>query len=148
MRIAVSEYQGRIAPVFDTCRRVLIFLHTAEGDSEVGSEDWSSLARHLRPDRLVQLSIETVLCGGISCWMNDQITARGLTLIPWLSGNVQEILMAYRNGAIFAPEYAMPGWTGCRARAFRATSPNALGRGRFRVRKGEKRCLDSMERDH
>jgi len=148
MRIAVSEYQGRIAPVFDTCRRVLIFLHTADVDSEVGSEDWSEVARHDRPDRLVKLSVEIVLCGGISCWMNDQITVRGLTLIPWLSGNVKDILLAYRNGVIFAPEYAMPGWTGCRARAFRAANRNVAIRTRFRVRKGGKRCRDTMELDH
>ncbi len=148
MRIAVSEYQGRIAPVFDTCRRVLIFLHTPEADSEVASEDWSSLARHKRPDRLLELSVQLVLCGGISCWMNDQIEARGMTLVPWLSGNVKDILLAYRNGTIFAPEYAMPGWTGCRARAFRAARRGIASRARYRVRKGDRKCQDSMELDH
>lgn len=148
MRIAVSEYQGRIAPVFDTCRRVIIFLHTPQGDSELASEDWSALPRYNRPDRLVKLSVQTVLCGGISCWMNDQIATRGMTVIPWLSGNVKDILLAYRSGTIFAPEYAMPGWTGCRARTFRAARGNVASRARCRVRKGDNRCRDTMELDH
>ena len=77
MRIAVSEYQGRIAPVFDTCRRVIIFLHTPQGDSELASEDWSALPRYNRPDRLVKLSVQTVLCGGIGCRARTFRAARG-----------------------------------------------------------------------
>jgi hypothetical protein len=146
MKIAVSEYQGRIAPVFDTCRRVLIFVQTPEGDSEVASEDWTTVGRHSRPDRLLKLSVHTVLCGGISCWMNEQIILRGMTLVPWLSGNINEILLAYRNGTILAPQYAMPGWTGCRARSFGRPGVDRNQRRRIRAGKGERKCLDSTER--
>lgn len=146
MKIAVSEYQGRIAPVFDTCRRVIIFMHTPEGDSEIASEDWSTVGRHSRPDRLVKLTVHTVLCGGISCWMNEQITLRGMTVIPWLSGTISEILQAYRHGNIFAPQYAMPGWAGCRARSFGAGESGRNQRCRIRSGKGERKCRDSIER--
>jgi len=109
MKVAVPEYQGRIAPVFDTCRHVLIFDQQEDRDVMVGNEDWSFLARHQRPARLRELGVETLLCGGISCRMEDLINLQGIKTIAWLAGHLPDLLAALREGRVSDPCYSMPG---------------------------------------
>ncbi|MFH1113400.1 MAG: hypothetical protein V1792_05720 [Pseudomonadota bacterium] len=114
MKVAVPEHQGRIAPVFDTCRRVLIFFQDADGAVPLGLEDWSTTGRHERPARLKEIGVEILLCGGISGWMEGQLSFQGIQTMPWLAGEVPEILEAFRMGRVTEPQYAMPGCAGFR----------------------------------
>ncbi|MDQ7784929.1 MAG: NifB/NifX family molybdenum-iron cluster-binding protein [Desulfomonilaceae bacterium] len=114
MKVAIPEHQGRVAPVFDTCRRVLIFSQNAEGAVPLGHEDWSDTGRHARPARLKELGVDMLLCGGISGWMEGQLGVQGIQTMPWLAGEVPEILEAFRLGRVTEPQYAMPGRAGFR----------------------------------
>ncbi|MBI4963091.1 MAG: hypothetical protein HY913_07440 [Desulfomonile tiedjei] len=116
MRIAIPEHQGRIAPVFDCCRRMLIFLQDPEEDKIVEDQDWSVVPRLARPMGLQRLMVELLICGGISCWMEDQITRQGILVIPWTAGEISEVLAALRHGKLSDPCYMMPGRGMCRRR--------------------------------
>ncbi len=116
MKVAVPEYQGRIAPVFDCCRRILIVVQDEHEEEVITEEDWSMVPRLARSTRLDELVVQCLLCGGISCWMEDQIRKRGIRIVPWISGDVWEVLKALRNGMIHDPRYAMPGRGACRRR--------------------------------
>jgi len=116
MKVAVPEHQGRIAPVFDCCRRILIVAQNEHEEEVITEEDWSMVPRLARAPRLNELVVQCLLCGGISCWMEDQIRKRGIRIIPWISGDLWEALKALRNGSIYDPRYAMPGRGACRRR--------------------------------
>jgi predicted Fe-Mo cluster-binding NifX family protein len=116
IRIAIPEHQGRIAPVFDTCQRILVFAQQGDGEAVVAREDWSAFSRQGRAVRLKELGVEVLLCGGISCGIEDQIHLNGIRLVSWLAGDVPAILTAFRKGKIMNPEYAMPGTLLCRQR--------------------------------
>jgi hypothetical protein len=116
MRLAVPEYQGRIAPVFDCCKRLMLVLQQPLEDELFQNEDWASLPRLTRAARLIELKVELLVCGGISCWMEDQIRRHGIPMIPWVAGDVWEVLAALRQGRILDPQYAMPGRAGCMRR--------------------------------
>jgi predicted Fe-Mo cluster-binding NifX family protein len=146
MKIAVPEHKGRVAPVFDTCLRVLIFTQDADGEKILSLEDWSATGRHRRPDRLSELGVEILLCGGISGWMQDQLNDQGIQTRPWLAGEVSEILVAFRQGRIMAPQYAMPGCAKLRMRDGRGNE--ACG-GRQRSRrqgKGKLHRIDNVKK--
>jgi hypothetical protein len=113
MKIAVPEHLGRIAPVFDCCRRILIVVQNAYEEELITQEDWSMVPRFERASRLDELIVQCLLCGGISCWMEDRIRGQGIQLIPWVAGDVWEVLKALRNGMISDPRYAMPGRGRC-----------------------------------
>ena len=133
MKVAVTEHQGRIAPVFDTSTRLLLFTHSIEGDREIASEDWSMVARHIRATRLRELGVEALICGGISCWMEEQIIRQGIQLMPWRAGEISELLTALRKGTITDPCYAMPGRVnGCqrRGRGQGLSQGRGFGKGR------------------
>jgi predicted Fe-Mo cluster-binding NifX family protein len=116
MRLAVPEHQGRIAPVFDCCRRIIIVLQGPLEQELVQNEDWASVSRLTRAARLTELKVELLVCGGISCWMEDQIRRYGIRMIPWVAGDVWEVLTALKEGRIFEPQYAMPGRGACTRR--------------------------------
>jgi predicted Fe-Mo cluster-binding NifX family protein len=116
MRLAVPEHQGRIAPVFDCCKRLMIVMQLPLEDELLQNEDWASLPRLTRAARLMELKVELLVCGGISCWMEEQIRRHGIPMIPWVAGDVWEVLAALRQGRILDPQYAMPGRAGCTRR--------------------------------
>ncbi len=116
MKIAIPEHQGRVAPVFDTCRRILVYAQDADGQALVGQEDWSRMAAPVRSVRLKELEVDVLLCGAISCGIEDQIHLQGIQLIAWLAGDLADVLTAFRNGRIMDPVYAMPGTLLCRQR--------------------------------
>jgi hypothetical protein len=147
MRVAVPEHQGRIAPVFDCCRRILIVVQNAFDEEVVTEEDWSTLPRLGRAPRLNELVVQCILCGGISCWMEDQIRKQGVQIIPWVCGDVWEALKALRNGMIHDPRYAMPGRGACRRRRLGLARQQRLLE-ETSNQKGAHRCLDLTERDH
>ena len=116
MKIAIPEHQGRVAPVFDTCGRMLIFTRDENREVLVAEQDWSTVSRQARAVRLKELGIDVLLCGAISCGIEDQIHGQGISLVAWLAGEVATILKAYREGRAMNPEYAMPGTFVCRQR--------------------------------
>jgi predicted Fe-Mo cluster-binding NifX family protein len=116
MRLAVPEHQGRVAPVFDCCKRLMIVLQMPRADELLQREEWAALPRMSRAARLAELKVELLVCGGISCWMEDQIRRYGIRMIPWIAGDVWEVLAALRQGQILEPQYAMPGRGACTRR--------------------------------
>jgi hypothetical protein len=147
MRLVIPERLGRIAPVFDWCRRIVIVFQARHGADLIGYEDWTTLPRHRRPGRLRDLVVELVICGGISHWMEDQIHEHQITTISWVSGDVWEILTALRERRILDPRYAMPGRRGC-ARLCRARRRSGATDSRKKAGKGVHKCLDLIEEDH
>lgn len=119
MKVAISVHQGRIAPVFDCCRRLLIIQQAADDDEIVGNEDWSELRRHIRALRLKEIGVEALICGGISRWMQEQVELQGIKILPWLAGDIQDVLNAFRENRISDPCFRMPGAGGCRRRTER-----------------------------
>ncbi|MEW6351209.1 MAG: hypothetical protein AB1646_19295 [Thermodesulfobacteriota bacterium] len=117
MKIALPEHQGRIAPVFDCCRTLWVCGLARDDFTIEGREDWSSLSLQRRPVRLREMGIELLLCGGISCRLEEQIRNQGIPVLPWLAGDVREILAAFKDGRIGDPAFEMPGRSRCRRRA-------------------------------
>jgi len=116
MKLGLPEHQGRLAPVFDCCRRLTIVLQGPLGDEKVQEEDWTLVPSLSRTGRLVELKVELVVCGGISCWMEEQIRRHGIQLIPWIAGDLWDVLGALREGRLHEPRFAMPGRAGCARR--------------------------------
>ncbi|MBW2056480.1 MAG: NifB/NifX family molybdenum-iron cluster-binding protein [Deltaproteobacteria bacterium] len=110
MKIAIPEYEGRVSPVFDACQKVLVFETDGGGvATAVGSEDWSYLPPAVRANRLREAGIEVLLCGGISGWLARLVEAMGIRLIPWLAGDVDQVVDAFIAGRLPQRSFAMPG---------------------------------------
>lgn len=120
MKTAFSFWQGRIAPVFDVARNVRI-LETREG--KIVSQVEASLPGEPaagKTIRLVEMGIETLVCGAISLPLHAAVSAAGILVIPFISGNLEDVIEAWLHGSINDGSFAMPGCcTTGRGRRFR-----------------------------
>jgi predicted Fe-Mo cluster-binding NifX family protein len=140
MRLAIPEFKGRVSPVFDCCRRLLVIDTLKKGPDRIASVDWSELECVKRPARLREMGIKILLCGGISTRLAREIEAGGVYIVPWISGEVGEIIDAYFNGRLPDPQLTMPG---CRRGRFGGQGRDRLdlpgvnrGRGRRKTGSG------------
>ncbi len=115
-KTAFSLWQGRIAPVFDVSRRLLI-LETKEGGGMTRLEELMSGDAPLEKcASLVSRGVDTLVCGAISRYLRGAITAAGIRVIPFVSGPVDEVVDAWAQGRIAEDSFTMPGCCGDRGR--------------------------------
>jgi len=122
MRIAIPVWGERVSPVFDTASQLLVVDHdgleeTARLRLELGD---GSLTDRL--ERLRGSHPQVLLCGAISRRLVDWLDNAGIEVIPFLAGNIDELLVAFHENRLSDPQFTMPGC--CSRKRWR--------RGRFR----------------
>jgi len=137
MLIAVPIWQGRVSPVFDVAGHLLVVefdgdQQTARRQEVVTENDLEARAR-----RIVDLGVNTLICGGISRSLESLLRAGRIEVIPRVCGNVEDVLEGYRLGALDDQRFVMPGCCGQRLRWRRGqcrrgkNAPNQQGKGAF-----------------
>ena len=109
MRIAIPTWKGRVAPLFDTASRLLVAEVDEGGEYSRFETDISEHFLHSKVMRLRELGIDTLICGAISEQGARMITTTGIKLIPWISGQVEEILHAFLRRNLLRTQFLMPG---------------------------------------
>ena len=115
MKIAVPIYNDSVSNVFDFSTRLLLV------DIENGKEANRSevaLESQLLPQRASQLKnleVDILVCGAISRVLANMVTTSGIQVLPYVTGNINDVLQAYLTGQLVKPEFNMPGcWPGAR----------------------------------
>ncbi len=120
MKVALTVWEGRISPVLDTARSVVIAniengATTAQRDEILSEESPQRKITQLRA-----LGVEVLVCGAVSRPLANLVSSSGIRLIPFVSGELGEVLDAVIAGKIPDTAFTMPG-CGCgRGRRFRA----------------------------
>ncbi len=119
MKVALPIWNSRVSPVFDTAERMLIV--DFNGDSVVGSEEYQfhNVFPPLRSKELCDIGVDVLICGAISNPLAGMIHDTGIRLLPWVSGEVDEVVDAFRRGELSDSRYFMPGCRGRRRHARR-----------------------------
>lgn len=119
MKIAFAYWDNRIAPVFDTVRQI----HVVDVESEqIVSEAQETLSSDLpvrKILRLVEMGIGTLVCGAISRPIYGLVVANGIQVVPFVAGDLNEVIHAWLSGNLEADIFAMPGYCGRKGRRFR-----------------------------
>jgi predicted Fe-Mo cluster-binding NifX family protein len=109
MKIAIPIWERKVSPVFDTASRLMV-LQIDEKKEKSRFEtylDEQELSR--RCIRISGLGIDVLICGAISRPFQKMLLASGVAIVPWISGEVEEVLQAYLRGNLFHSKYLMPG---------------------------------------
>lgn len=119
MRVALTVWEGRISPVLDTARSAAI------ADVENGTtitqrdETLTEDSPHGKVSQLRALGVEVLVCGAVSRPLANLVSSTGIRLIPFVAGELGEVLAAVIAGRIPDSAFSMPG-CGCqRRRRFR-----------------------------
>lgn len=109
MKVAVTVWKERISPVFDASRRLLI----ANIENARVTERFYVIFDPGMPSNLAQtlteLDVPVLICGAVSQGPANLIVAGGITLIPFIAGEVDRVLEVYARGNSLSPAFVMPG---------------------------------------
>ncbi|MCK4236711.1 MAG: dinitrogenase iron-molybdenum cofactor biosynthesis domain-containing protein, partial [Candidatus Krumholzibacteria bacterium] len=87
MKVAITIWNDRISPVFDTAGRILVV--EIEGGEERSRQE--HLLEEIYPPwrvrRLKNLGVEVLICGAVSNPVAALIDSAGIRLVPWVSGD-------------------------------------------------------------
>ena len=128
-RIALTIWNDIVSPVFDAAEHVL-FWSKENGDRE--TINVSALTPPEKARFIESRQAYALICGAISEQAHGMLLDRGIQVIPWIRGNVDEVIAAFTEGKLDTREFTLPGCWGCRNRAGRGR-----GRGRRRGSGGE-----------
>ena len=109
MKLGIPSWNGKISPLLDTAGKLLVIEF--EGAREVsrfetllGNSDIFQRCTLIRA-----LGVETLICGAVSKHLLCQLQRGGVCVIPWISGDISEVVEAYMNGTLINERFLMPG---------------------------------------
>ena len=108
MKLAIPEFKGRVSPTFDFCRNILLVEVSPGEQPRITDLDFSSLESCQRASFLKALGTDTLLCGGISRELAEDVREQGIQIVPWLSGEILEVLGAYFQDSLPDAELTLP----------------------------------------
>ena len=115
MKVAITIWDNRISPVLDSSHMLLIAEIENSKIMNKTNIAYNPQMPSRLPELLSELGIEVLICGAVSQLPADMIESSGVKLIPFITGNVDEILASYAKSATVVPSYLMPG-CGCKSR--------------------------------
>ncbi|MBW2099765.1 MAG: NifB/NifX family molybdenum-iron cluster-binding protein [Deltaproteobacteria bacterium] len=107
--MALSVWENRISPVFDSARMLLIT--DLENKVVTGRyyEPFSSEVPMKRAAKLSDLGVKILICGAVSQPLAHMIEGYGIRIIPFVRGKVDQVLRAYLKEVLSTPNFRMPG---------------------------------------
>lgn len=109
MKVAIPEWQGRVSPVFDVARHLMLFESENGQARPSGEIDCETVDPSLRVARLAATGTTVLICGAISRPLEMAVTAAGIQVIAHTCGDVQDVADAYAKGQLTLATYCMPG---------------------------------------
>jgi predicted Fe-Mo cluster-binding NifX family protein len=128
MKAAIPIWNGRVSPVFDTAGRIMVVTPgSGEGSREI--HEIRTGGPGARVSSLRELGASVLICGAISNRMARHVEAAGIRLIPWISGDIEDVLEAFVSGRLSGERFMMPGCGGRgRRRRRRERRPRGYGK--------------------
>lgn len=145
MRAAFSTWDQRIAPVFDVAETVHIIDTDAAEAARGSPESLPEEAPIQRALRLVELGVETLVCGAISRPVQDTVASYGIRVIPFVAGDLAEVIQAWRSGQLQTDAFAMPGCGRGRGGRGGGKRGRGMGRGQRHRRGGGRADADAQD---
>jgi predicted Fe-Mo cluster-binding NifX family protein len=106
VKIAVPIFGSRVSPRFDCAQAFLLVTadeRTPWQRQQVAAANW---APHERVNRLMELGVHAVICGGIDCWSAESLRSGGILVCNSITGDVDEALDSLLRGGMFADRCA------------------------------------------
>ena len=125
--LAIPVWDNQVSTTFDFARKLLVV--EADGGREVsrkeatlGDEPAGSKARGIRGE-----GVQVVLCGAVSQPLAQAVSQAGIQIIPYVTGQVDDVLAAYLCGRLTEPRFLQ---AGCRPGARKRWRYGCGGQGR------------------
>jgi predicted Fe-Mo cluster-binding NifX family protein len=111
MKTAFACWDDRIAPVFDTAGRVHVIV-AKSGRIVMETEEPLTDEPVQKAIRLVELRIDSLVCGAISRSLHAMVAAYGIKVIPFVAGDLRHVVRAWLSNGLEGNDFVMPGCGG------------------------------------
>ena len=130
MKVALATWNGRISPVFDVARQLLLLDVTDGRVTARREETLPGDEMQVQAAQLATLGAQVLICGAISHSMAAVLAGKGIRVIPFTAGTVEEVVAAWLADALPSAVLSMPGCCGQqkRCRHGRANGGGRAGR--------------------
>jgi predicted Fe-Mo cluster-binding NifX family protein len=131
MKVAIPIFRSRVSPVLDWCTRLLL-VRIRTGREETREEiEVGGLDLLERVERLSNAGTDVLICGAIGDFVARLLESKGIRVIPWISGEIEDVIHALASEEFPHDRFLMPG---CRQRKRRCmASQERKRRGQGRV---------------
>jgi len=112
MKAAFATWNNRIAPQFDAAGHACI-VEVLSG--AIVTEHLEAFRTDLpvkKVRRLVALGVDTLVCGAISRPIQALLAAQGIRVVPFVAGELGEVIQAWINDGLADDLFTMPGRRG------------------------------------
>jgi predicted Fe-Mo cluster-binding NifX family protein len=108
-KAAFACWDKRIAPVFDTAGQIQVVKREL-GKIALETQEMPSEELPMQKAlRLVGLGVETLVCGAISRTLDTVICSYGIQVVPFVAGDLDEVIQAWLRGSLKHESFRMPG---------------------------------------
>ena len=108
-KVAIPTFGTRVSPRFDCALAILVVAVEDGKPTEREQLSASGWARHERINKLRELGVDTVVCGGIDCWSVGSLQSAGVTVYGWVTGEIEDALVALLRGDLDSEAMIEPG---------------------------------------
>jgi predicted Fe-Mo cluster-binding NifX family protein len=124
VKVALTIWNGRISPVVDVSRKILI-LDIDHGDVTGWREEvLEGIDPAQKAGKLAEWQVREFICGAISRPLAGLFAAYGIRTIPFIAGDAEEVIKAYLARQLPNRGMAMPGCCGGGRRRYPGKSDN------------------------
>jgi len=109
VKIAITAWGDQISPVFDTANTLLVVEIEKNQVKNRHYFPLNNAKPQLLVEGLVEQEVSVLICGAISEFPAQLIENSPIKLIPFISGNIDEIIDGLTRGVHLRPAFLMPG---------------------------------------
>lgn len=109
MRVALPIYNGRISPVLDSARTLMVVDDSRGREVARSTVSLETTTSQRRAADLRRLKVDVVICGAVSRPLRAALSAAGVTVIPLRRGPIEEVLAAFVAGSLGDARFRLPG---------------------------------------
>lgn len=109
MRLLVSQWKGRVSPLFDVADRLLLFELDHKKIVQCQPVSLASRDPFERAAEMKHLGADVLICGAISNVLERTIGSTGTRIMGFVCGELEAVVQAFLNGRLRESRFQMPG---------------------------------------
>lgn len=108
-RTAVPIFMGRVSPVLDTCTQLLLLELDGRQETTRKTVPMKGSSIFERAGEIQKLGVQAIICGAVSDSFYNLLREADIDLVCGITGDIDEVIDAYRDGRLEQPQFRMPG---------------------------------------
>jgi predicted Fe-Mo cluster-binding NifX family protein len=107
--VAIPVYQERVSPLLDVAKKFALYeLEQGEIRQKL-VVDIHAENEAFRVEKLREMGVSVIIGGAVSGFVGRLIGEKGMLLIPWICGPVEEVIERYIKHELECPDGGKPG---------------------------------------